>query len=125
MTLIKNVRELEVFKLAYQAALQVYNLTKDFPIEEKYGLTSQIRNSSRAVCGCLLEAWRRRRYPKNFVAKLNDAETEADETILWLDISKDSNYISEEVHTMMRDKYEHILAMLINMIRNPEKWKVN
>ena len=72
----------------------------------------------------MLEAWRRRRYPKNFVSKLNDAETEADETILWLDMSKDLGYIDEGVYVAIRDKYEHILAMLINMIRNPEKWTV-
>jgi len=124
MALIKSVRDLDVFKLAYSSVLEVYKLTKAFPVEERYDLISQIRRSSKSVAANILEAWRRRRYPKNFVSKLNDAETEADETILWLDMSKDLGYISEEKHADMRDKYEHILAMLINMIRNPEKWKV-
>ena len=124
MALIKSVRDLDVFKLAYSSVLEVYNLTKAFPVEERYDLTSQIRRSSKSVAANILEAWRRRRYPKNFVSKLNDAETEADETILWIDISKDLGYINEETHKIIRDKYEHILAMLINMIRNPEKWKV-
>ena len=67
MALITNVRDLEVFKLAYHSALEIYNITKEYPQEEKYDLTSQIRRSSKSVCGCLLEAWRRRRYPKKFV----------------------------------------------------------
>ena len=125
MPFVKNVRDLEVFKLAYQAALEIYNITKEFPPEEKYDLTSQIRRSSKSVCGCLLEAWRRRRYPKNFVSKLNDAETEADETMMWLDFSKDLGYIDKAKYENLYDKYDHILAMLVKMIASPEKWKVN
>jgi len=124
MVLIKNVRELDVFKLAYNSALEVYKITKTFPVEERYDLISQIRRSAKSVPGNILEAWRRRRYPKNFVSKLNEAETEADETMLWLDMSKDLGYLDEGAYVAIRDKYEHILAMLINMIRNPEKWKV-
>ena len=125
MTLITSVRDLNVFKLAYESALEIYKITKAFPVEERYDLTSQIRRSAKSVAANILEAWRRRRYPKNFVSKLNDAETEADETILWLDMSKDLGYIDHETYLKMHDKYEHILAMLVNMIRNPEKWKVN
>ena len=111
--------------MAYSSSLEIYKITKLYPKEEKYDLTSQIRRSSKSVAANILEAWRRRRYPKNFISKLNDAETEADETILWLDMSRDLGYIDEKVYEEIHDKYEHILAMLINMIRNPEKWKVN
>jgi four helix bundle protein len=125
MTLITSVRDLNVFKMAYASSLEIYKVTKSYPKEERYDLTSQIRRSSKSVAANILEAWRRRRYPKNFVSKLNDAETEADETILWLDMSFDLGYLDKLSYDALRDKYEHILAMLVNMIRNPEKWKVN
>jgi len=124
MTLITSVRDLNVFKMAYASSLEIYKITKAYPIEERFDLTSQIRRSSKSVAANILEAWRRRRYPKNFVSKLNDAETEADETILWLDMSYDLGYLEKTPYDTLRDKYEHILAMLVNMIRNPEKWKV-
>ncbi|MFO7789852.1 MAG: four helix bundle protein [Bacteroidales bacterium] len=99
-------------------------MTKDFPPEEKYDLTSQIRKSSRSVVSNIVEAWRRRRYPNTFVYKLNDSETEADETILWLDLSLDCKYISKERYDKLSDKYDHILSMLVNMINNKEKWRI-
>lgn len=72
----------------------------------------------------IVEAWRRRRYPKTFVYKLNDSETEADETILWLDIALDCDYITKENHKKLYDKYDHIISMLVNMINNKDKWKI-
>ena len=100
-------------------------MTKNFPPEEKYDLTSQIRRSSRSVVANIVESWRRRRYPKTFVFKLNDSETEADETILWLDISLDCEYITEEKHKKLKDDYDHIISMLVNMINNKQKWQLN
>ena len=124
MALVKKVQELDVYQLAYKSMMEIFHLTKGFPIEERFDLTSQIRRSSRSVVANLLESWRRRRYPKNFVSKLNDSETEADETILWLNVSKDCNYISQDEFDDLNDKYNHILAMLVNMLRNPDRWKV-
>jgi four helix bundle protein len=122
MAVILSVRELNVYKLAYKSAMEIYQLTKTFPVEEKYDLVSQIRRSSRSVVANLVESWRRRRYPKNFVSKLNDSETEADETILWLDFSLDCNYISKEDYDRLYDNYDHILSMLVKMIDHPEQW---
>ena len=124
MSIINSARELKVYKLAYESAMEIFQLTKSFPVEERFDLTSQIRRLSRSVTANIIEAWRRRRYPKNFLSKLNDSETEADETILWIDISKDCEYIDNETHRKLKDKYEHIIAMLVLMIRNPEKWKL-
>ena len=96
MATINSARDLEVYKLAYKSSMEIYHLTKSFPPEEKFDLTSQMRRSSRSVPANIIEAWRRRRYPKNFVSKLNDSETEADETIYWLDVAHDCKYITKE-----------------------------
>ncbi len=77
---IKDHRELEIYKMAFDAAMEIFELSKKFPIEEKYSLTDQIRRSSRSVCANLAEAWRKRRYEAAFIAKLSDAEAEAAET---------------------------------------------
>ena len=124
MALINSARELEVYKLAYQSALEIFQITKTFPAEEKFDLVSQIRRSSRSVTANIIESWRRRRYPKNFLSKLNDSETEADETIYWLDVSLDCEYIDLTVHDRLTDNYNHIIAMLVKMIKNPDKWKM-
>lgn len=124
MAIISSVRELKVYQLAYQSAMTIFHLTKEYPQEEKYDLISQIRRSSRSVAANIVEAWRRRRYPKNFVFKLNDSETEADETLFWLDISLDSGYIDKATHEKLSDDYNHIISMLVNMINKPDKWKL-
>lgn len=74
---IRNHRELDVYRMAFQAAKQIFELTKSFPKEERYSLIDQIRRSSRSVCANLGEAWRKRRYEKAFVHRLNDVEAEA------------------------------------------------
>jgi len=122
MDLVTSSRELKVYKVAYKAAMEIFLLTKTFPDEERFDLTSQIRRSSRSVVSNIVEAWRRRRYPKNFVSKLTESETEADETLLWLDMALDCNYISIEEHARLSDKYDHILSMLVLMIKDKDKW---
>ena len=122
MDKIRSHRDLKVYQLAYEAALEIHQLTIRFPLEEKYSLTDQIRRSSRSVCANLAEAYRKRRYLKNFILKLNDCESEASETEVWLDFSLSFNYLNEDVHKVLFDKYEHIIAMLIIMSNKPEKW---
>jgi four helix bundle protein len=122
MDFVTSSRELKVYKVAYKAAMEIFQLTKGYPVEERFDLTSQIRRSSRSVVSNIVEAWRRRRYPKNFVSKLTESETEADETLLWLEISLDCNYISKEEHAKISDKYDHILSMLVLMIKDKDKW---
>ena len=67
--------------------MRVFDLTKRFPIEERYSLIDQIRRSSRSICANLAEAWRRRRYQAAFVAKLSEAEAEAAETQVHVEIA--------------------------------------
>ena len=122
MDKIKSHKDLKVYQLAYEAALEIHEITKSFPIEEKYSLTDQMRRSSRAVCSNIAEAWRKRRYPKNFISKLSDSESESGETQVWLDMSESFKYIDTKTHDDLYDKYEHILAMLINMSNQPGKW---
>ena len=122
MEKIRNHKDLRVYQLAYEAALEIHQLTKNFPPEEKYSLTDQIRRSSRSVCTNLAEAFRKRRYPKNFISKLSDSEAESAETEVWIDFSESFNYIDKETHDKLYDKYEHILAMQINIINQQEKW---
>ena len=124
MSQIKVHKDLSVFKVAYEAAMEIYNISKSFPKEEKYSLTDQIRRSSRSVPANIAEAWRKRRYPKSFVSKLSDSEAEAAETQVWLDFSLDCNYINREVHKALYDKYDYILSMIVKMTKHPEKWTV-
>ena len=124
MVKIHTHKDLEVYQLAYSLAMEIFNLTKTFPIEERYSLTDQIRRSSRSVPANISEAWRKRIYPKSFVAKINDAEAEATETQVWLDFSFNCNYIDEEVHGRLYSEYDRVLGKLVKMRNNPEKWTI-
>ena len=124
MEKIRNHKGLIVYQIAYQAALEINEITKLFPQEEKYSLTDQIRRSSRSLCANLAETWRKRKYPKNFTSKLTDVEAEAGETQVWLDFSESFSYIDKKTHDDLYDKYDHIIAMLINISNNPDKWTV-
>ena len=120
--LIKSHKELEVYKLAFAAALEIYEISKTFPTEERYSLTDQIRRSSRSVCSNIGEAFRKRRYEKHFISKLSDSESEAGETQVWLEFALAHNYISSDVFVNLDDKYEHIISMLVKMENNPKPW---
>ncbi len=121
---IRYFRELDVYKLAMEAAMEIFDLTKSFPIEERYSLTDQVRRSSRSVCANIAEAWRKRRYPAAFVSKLSDAEAEAAETQSWLEIAVRCGYLDQSKFTALDQKYEHILGKLVNMISHPDQWMI-
>ena len=122
MPVIRSFRDLEVYKLAFACAMEIYRLSKTFPPEERYSLTDQIRRSSRSVCTNIAEGWRKRRYPASFVSKLSDADGEACETQVWLDFTLGCGYITKEKHDELDDKYDHICAQLCKMMDNPDKW---
>ena len=122
MERIKTHRDLKVFQLSLEAGMEIFKITKSFPKEERYSLTDQIRRSSRSVSGNIAEAFRKRKYPKHFVSKLSDSEGEAAETQVWLDYSLECNYIDTETFAKLNDKYDHIIAMLVNMSNKPENW---
>jgi four helix bundle protein len=120
---IRTHKDLETYKLAFEASQEIFYLTKKFPKEETYSLTDQISRSSRSVCANLAEAFRKRKYPKSFVAKLCDCEAEAAETQVWLDFSLSCEYIDQVVYKELYEKYENVLGKLVNMALYPEKWK--
>lgn len=119
---IRTHKELEVFKIAFETAMEIFKLTKSFPKEETYSLTDQIRRSSRSVCANISESFRKRRYPKSFVSKLSDSESEAAETQTWLDFSLSCSYITEKEHHVLYESYDKIIGKLVNMSLHPENW---
>lgn len=119
---IRHFRELNVYKIAKENAMEIFRLSKNFPVEEKYSLTDQIRRSSRSVCANLAEAWRKRKYKAAFIAKLVDCEAECSETQVWLDLANECEYINEETFTSLDAKCEQISGMLVRMEVNADKW---
>jgi four helix bundle protein len=119
---VQNYTDLRVYQLAFESAMEIFRLSRKWPPEKKYSLTDQIRRSSRSVCSNLGEAWRKRRYPNHFVSKLSDADTEAAETEVWLDFALECGYLNQETQSALREKYNHICAMLTKMTDNPEPW---
>ncbi len=120
--MIKTFKDLIVYQKAFEQAMRIFDITKSFPKIEQYSLTDQIRRSSRSVCVNIGESWRKRRYPAHFVSKLTDADTEATETIVWLDFSVKCEYLSPDLHKELSLQYEEIGKMLGSMITSPEKF---
>ena len=121
---IRHFRDLDVYQNALATGLRVYELTKKFPSDERYALTDQIRRSSRSVCANIAEAWRKRRYEAAFVSKLSDAETEAAEMQVHIEIARRLGYVPEQVFREIDDAYEKIIAQIARMIDQPEKWLI-
>ena len=118
---IRTHEDLEVYQVAFQAAMEIFELSKRFPSEERYSLTDQIRRSSRSVCANLAEAWRKRRYKAAFIAKLSDSEAEAAEVQVWLKFAVECGYIEIDVARSLYKNYDRILGSLVNMIHNADK----
>lgn len=104
--------------------MQIFEMSKKFPVEERYSLTDQIRRSSRSVCANLAEAWRKRRYLAAFVAKLSDSEAEAAETQTWINFAVRCEYMDTELAREIYRTYDQIIGKLVNMIDNPEPWLI-
>lgn len=118
----KNFKETRVYKLAYEQAMEIFQISKNFPPEEKYSLTDQIRRSSRSVCANLAEAYRKKKYPAHFVLKITDTDAENSETNVWLDFSRDCHYLSLDFHSKFMVRNEEIGRLLNHMINNPGKY---
>jgi four helix bundle protein len=119
---IKSHRDLDVYNLAFELAMEIYEISKTFPIDEKYSLTDQIRRASRSVCSNIAEGFRKRRYPKSFVSKLSDSETEATETQTWLEFSFKCKYISSQQFNKLDNSYNNVIGKLVVMMNQSEKW---
>ncbi|TAE55816.1 MAG: four helix bundle protein [Nostocales cyanobacterium] len=122
---IKDHKDLGIYKIAFEAAMKIFELSKKFPVEERYSLTDQIRRSSRSVCANFAEAWRKRRYEAAFIAKLNDCEAEAAETQTWIEFAVKCNYMDVEIGREVYANYNQVLSGLVNMINNPSPWLRN
>jgi four helix bundle protein len=114
--------ELDVYRLSTEAAMKIFFLSKNFPKEEIYSLTDQIRRSSRSVSSNIAESWRRRKYERAFVNKLNEAEAEAAETQVWLEYAVRCGYLDEGEGRDLHARYDDIIGKLVTMENNPGPW---
>src|SRR5262249_35488524 len=121
---IQSHCDLEVYRLAFDTAMQLFHLSKRFPKEETYSLTDQGRRSSRSVCANLAEAWRKRRYKPAFISKLSDAESEAAETQVWIEFAVKCEYLSRDEAVPLYQSYESVLKMIVTMIVNADSWVI-
>jgi four helix bundle protein len=119
---VRSHRELEVYQMAFEAAMRIFEISKSFPAEERYSLTDQIRRSSRSVAANLAEAWRKRRYEAAFVQRLSHSEAEAAETQVWLEFAVKCGYVDREQARALYADYDHMLGKLVNLINHPEPW---
>jgi four helix bundle protein len=117
--MIRSHEELEAFKLAFKAAMEIFGVSKHFPLEETYSLTDQIRRSSRSVCANIAEAWPKRRYEAAFISKLNDAESEAAETQVWIAFALECGYLPSSAAIDLNQTYDFAIGKLVLMIANP------
>ncbi len=118
----KYFKETTVYKKAFTQAMEVFEISKTFPKEEKYSLTDQVRRSSRSVCANIAEAYRKKQYPAHFVSKISDADMENSETSVWIDFSFACLYIDAGQEEALLLQNEEIGKLLHHMIANPEKY---
>ena len=135
---VKKHQDLAIYKLAFDTAMQIFELSKKFPYEERFSLTDQIRRASRSVCANMAEAWRKRRYQAAFIAKLNDCEAalkdtaapsgrasqahKAAETQTWIEFAVNCGYLDVEIGRELYGKYNQILSGLVTMIKDSSSW---
>ena len=117
---INSANELKVYKTAYKLAMDIFNVSKTWPTEEKYSLTDQIRRSSRSVCVNLQETWAKRRYKAHFISKLKDVDGENGETATWLNFAKDCDYLSSKDYIDLSNKCNEVGKMIGSMLMKPE-----
>jgi len=111
-----------VFQKAFDLAGEIFQLTKSFPSDERYGLVSQIRRSSRSVCSNIAEGYRKRRYPAHFVSKLTDADMENTETEVWIYFAESCHYLNTDMKVRLKSQVQEIGKLLNFMIQNPRKF---
>jgi len=117
-----DFRSLHVYKKGFQLAMEIYEISKGFPKEEKYSLTDQIRRSSRSTCSNVAEAYRKRNYPKHFKSKLTDSDGENSETLVWLEFAYACKYIEGDEFKKFEAETQEIGKLINYMILHPEKF---
>ncbi|MFI5129268.1 MAG: four helix bundle protein [Chitinophagales bacterium] len=118
-----NFKDLLVYTKAFALAMDIFEISKRFPKEEKYSLTDQIRRSSRSVCANFAEAYQRRKYPAHFISKLTDTDAENLETGVWIDFAFACRYIDEAEHKLITVKKDEVGKLLGDIIKNPGKYR--
>ncbi len=121
---LNSAKDLDVYKKAYALAMEIFQVSKKFPAEERYALTSQIRRSSRSVCLTLREVWAKRRYEAHFVSKLSDCDGENGETDSSLDFARDCGYISPDINAELAMACQEVGKMLGSMMKNPQSFLI-
>ncbi len=117
-----DYKKLLAYKKAFDLAMEIYDVSKTFHQDEKYGLTNQIRRSSRSVCANIAEAYKRRRYKQYYNSKLNDSEIENTETHVWLDFSLKCGQIEQPKYEELSFKNDEVGKLTWYMINNPDKF---
>ena len=120
--LADDFKKLRVYQRAFAAAMRVFDLSAEWPKEERYALTDQIRRSSRAVCANIAEAWFKRPYPKHFASKLSDACSEAAETLVWLDFAERCGSLNSDEAKSLSEELRGVSGGLVKMLAHPERW---
>jgi four helix bundle protein len=120
--LVKYHWELDVYGMAVEAAMRIFEFSKSFPKEETYSLTDQIRRSSRSVSIQIAEGWRRRKYEAVLVNKLNEAEGEAAETQAWLEYAVKCGYMERPSGKELHRTYDRVIGKLVSMGNNARAW---
>jgi len=121
----KSFKDLIVYKKAFNLAMRIFQVCRNFPKEETYSLTDQVLKSTRSVCANIAEGYRKRQYPAHFVSKISDADIENSETQVWIDSATACGYVSEELKIELCQESEEIGKLLNHMIHNPEKYLPN
>ena len=122
---LASAKDLDVYKKSYALAMDIFTISKRFPVEERFGLTGQIRRSSRSVCLNLREAWAKRRYEAHFISKLTDCDGENSETDSSLDFARDCGYLTNEEHSGLVKRCQEVGRMLGSMIMNPTPFLIS
>lgn len=114
--------DLRVYQLSYRLAMEIFRDSQSFPLAERFSLTDQIRRSSRSVAANIAEGYRKRQYPKMFVSKLADADSEVAESQVWLNFAADCGYLARARQHEMIASYREIGRMLGAMMAAPKKY---
>lgn len=117
-----DFKELLAFQKGFQLAMEIFRISKSFPKEERYSLTDQVRRSSRSVCACIAEAYRKRNYPAHFGSKLSDSDMENSETQVWLDFALAYEYLEESTYERLSSLVQETGKLLNYIMLNPDKF---
>ncbi|MBD0778364.1 four helix bundle protein [Maribacter sp. ANRC-HE7] len=115
-------QELLAYQKSFALAMRIFEVSKNFPIEERFSLTDQIRRSSRSVSANIAESYAKRIYPKHFISKLTDADSENLETQSWLEFALGCGYVNKGIYDDLFLKSKEVGKLINYMMNNPAKF---